>query len=398
MARIGHRIGFSLALAGICLFATCSRDTPGAGTAGRSPGVSADKILIGSSSAKSGPASFLGLQLVQGSLAYLNDLNKAGGVHGRRIELLSYDDVYDPATAAANTKRLIYEDQVFALLDYVGTPTARASLPHINNAKIPVIGLFTGAEFLRTPFQPYVFNIRASYFDEAETIVDYWVSKGRTRIAVFLQDDTFGSAVLSGVELALSRHKLSVAATAKFQRGGKPTPEEVAKIVQINPDAVVMVGTYVPLVQFLDMARMAGLNKTEFHTVSFVGSEAFARELVAAGHGNESDVIVTQVVPSPRGSSAAAAEFRASYLRHYPGGLPNYVAMEGYLNAKVLVEAVKRAGPDLSRESFVRALESMGDFDAGTGVPSQMSADHHSFFDSVFISRMKDGQFEITGQ
>ncbi len=397
MTRLRFRIG----LCSLVLFAggaACARETAGSSDGASVPGVFADKIVVGSSSAKSGPASFLGVQLTQGSLAYLQDLNAAGGIYGRRIELLSYDDLYDPATAAANTARLIREDKVFALLDYVGTPTARASLPTINESRIPVLGIFSGAEFLRTPFQPYVFNVRASYFDEAETIVDEWVGRGKKRVAVFLQDDAFGAAVLSGVELALSRHKLSVVLTGKFPRGTKPAPAEVKKIVESGPDAVVIVGTSLSLAQFVEMARTTGLTQAEIHTVSFVGSEAFARDLVAAGFGNDSNIMVTQVVPSPRGTSPAALEFRASYLRHFPRGLPNYVAMEGYLNAKFFAEAVRRAGRQPTRDSFIHALESMGDFEAGTGLESQMSADHHSFSDTVLISRMKDGQFEIAGQ
>ncbi len=359
-------------------------------------GITAKEILIGSSAALTGHASFLGTQLVQGSLAYIKEINRKKGINGRRIRLISYDDRYEPKLCIKNTEKLITEDRVFILFDYVGTPTSKKIIEIINRNRIPVVGLFTGAEFLRNPLQPYILNIRASYFKEVETIVDYWIKRGRNRIAVFMQDDAFGEAVLAGTEIALARHKRVPVIIGCYTRGKLPQISIVKKIVGEKPDAVVMVGTYTPLAHFVKMAKDAGLNDTEFHTVSFVGSEAFARKLIKEGDNVKEKVFVTQVVPSPDDPwNSAASEFRELYNIYYPGEAPNYVAFEGFINAKILVEALKRCGWEISREKLISVIESMSDYNADTGLISDIAPGNHNFFDSVKISRIKDRSFQV---
>ncbi len=359
-------------------------------------GISSNEIILGSSAALSGHASFLGTQLIQGSLSLFNEINSRNGIHGRKIRLISHDDGYEPERCLENTKRLIDSDKVFILFDYVGTPTAATIIKIINEKKIPVAGLFTGAEFLRNPLQPYILNIRASYFKEVEIIVDYWVKRNKKRIAVFMQNDAFGAAVLSGTEVALARHKIEPVIIGRYTRGKLPERSAVSGIAVKKPDAIIMVGTYTPLAHFVKMAKDAGLRETDFHTVSFVGSEAFAAELLQLGEDVKKNVYVTQVVPSPDDpDNPAAAEFRKLYKKYYPGEAPNYVAFEGFINAKIVVEALMRCGNDLFREKLVSVIESMSDYNGETGLISDIAPDNHNFFDDVKISTIKNRSFQV---
>ncbi|HZU45362.1 MAG TPA: ABC transporter substrate-binding protein, partial [Terriglobales bacterium] len=186
----------------LLLIATAALTTAQAQT----PGLTDNSILIGSCSALEGPARFLGTQTVLGATAYIHHINEQGGVHGRKIRLLAFDDSYDPEKAPACFKRMVTED-VFALGFFVGTPTAAKYVPLADQSKLPVVGLFTGAQLLYEPLKHYVINVRASYYDETREQVDkLWDELGIHKIGVIYQDDAFGKAVLSGVTLALQKH------------------------------------------------------------------------------------------------------------------------------------------------------------------------------------------------
>ncbi|HHY59061.1 MAG TPA: ABC transporter substrate-binding protein [Clostridia bacterium] len=357
-------------------------------------GITATEIVIGSASALSGHASFLGTQLNRGAQAYFEEVNRQGGVHNRKIRLVLADDMYEPVHAVRETQKLLVEKEVFILFNYVGTPTAEAVLPLVNGARVPLVGVFTGAEFLRHPHQPYVFNIRASYNQETAVMVEAWLAQGKDDIAVFYQDDSFGLAVLSGTALALQKYGKEPVALASFPRGEAPSWQAVRTIVNANPDAVVMVGTYSALAQFVAMAKEAGLTEAEYYTVSFVGSEALAGELSQYPPEIGENVIITQVVPDPFDDSLPVVrEFQAAFRRHFPGEEFNYVALEGYINAKILVEALRRAGADLDREKLVQALESLSGYDVGAGLDITVSSSNHQMFNQVFLSRLVDGKF-----
>ncbi len=359
-------------------------------------GISADAITIGVSAALSGPAAFLGNELIKGSRLYIDKINKEGGIHGRKIRLVVYDDTYEPKGAFENTIKLIETDKVFMLFDYVGTPTAKVVLRKINEAKIPIVGLFTGAEFLRTPFQPFVFNVRASYYDEVIEMIDRWISQGKKRFALFKQNDAFGKAVEDGAELALARHNLALIAASSYERGKLPDDKDVRTIVDAKPDGVIMVGTNLALATFVDMAVKAGLKGAEYYTVSFVGSEAFARNLKELGVPETIPVYVTQVVPPPDDKqNAASKEFSEEFSKAFPGQLKSYVAFEGYVNAKILVEGLKRCGRELSRSRLMHHLERMSDYNPGTDVLLRISPSYHSFFDHVWITKYNNGRFEL---
>jgi ABC-type branched-subunit amino acid transport system substrate-binding protein len=362
-------------------------------------GVSDSEILIGSSSALGGHASFLGTQTIHGSLAYINEMNGKGGVHGRKIRLISYDDQYDPPKTVANTQKLISQDKVFILFDYVGTPTAVKIIDIVHEAEIPILGFFTGAEALRTPFRPVMFHVRDSYYSEAEGAVALFVDKlGLKKIAIMYQEDAFGLAVLSGVQLALKRRNMEPVTTATFVRGTMDVENAVKAIKASDAQAVVMVGTYSPLAKFIKKSLDVDF-APYFHTVSFVGSEAFGQEILTqkVNPGHYDKIVVTQVVPSPFNEELATVkEYLNLIKKYYPNDTPNYVALEGFINAKVLVRTLQDAGRDLTRAKFIAALESMRNVDMGIGKLISYGNLDHAGLEGIYYSKVAaDGTFRI---
>jgi len=353
------------------------------------PGVTDTEIVIGSCAALEGPASFLGTQTVLGARAYLNTVNDQGGVHGRKIRLVSRNDGYEPDKTIACVNQLIQEDKVFAMGFFVGTPTGAKAVPMAEAHKVPAVGFFTGAEILRTPVKHNVIHVRASYYDEARAQVDNLVGTlGMSRVAVFYQEDAFGIAVLEGVKIALKRHNLAPVALGTFPRNTMDVAKGLEQIKPANPEAVVMVGTYAPLAEFVKRAR-ADKWKSVFLTVSFVGTEAFAKAAGKDGDG----VIITQVVPPPsRRDLPAVAQYHAALKKYLPEASPNFVSLEGFVNAKVLVEGLKLAGRDLSREKLVTAIEGIRDYDLGVGMKASYSSSRHHAFDLVYVTVLRDGE------
>jgi ABC-type branched-subunit amino acid transport system substrate-binding protein len=329
-------------------------------------GISDDEIVIGSSLALGGHAGYLGTQMIQGALSYLSDINQQGGVHGRHIRLVAMDDGYNPAQCLYNTQQLILEEKVFALFCYVGTPTTVRIIPLINEAGIPLVGMFTGAQRLRQPPNPFLINIRASYYQETQAAVDLIVKqKGLTRVAVFYQYDEYGLDGLRGTEIALKQYDLVPVAKGSYIRGTLDVEAGLAQIIQSDAQAVVMIGTYDSCARFIQLARQQHFTPL-FHNVSFVGSKELARRLGPDGEG----VIVTQVVPPPsidpsKEDLPGVQEYIRLLNRYYPDTRPSFVGLEGYINAKILVEGLERAGRNLTRPSFIQAIKSVNDFDLG---------------------------------
>lgn len=369
---------------------------------GKTPGITDTEIIIGSSSALGGHASFLGTQTIHGSLAYVNEINEQGGIHGRKIRVITYDDQYDPPKTVTNTQRLIKYDKVFALFDYVGTPTSVKIIDIVQEAGIPALGFFTGAEALRTPYRPYMFHVRDSYYSEAEGSVAYFVDMlGLKKIAVMYQEDDFGLAVLTGVQLALERRNMETVATATYIRGTMDVEEAVQTIKKSGAEAVVMVGTYSPLAKFIKKSHDAGFTPY-FHTVSFVGSEAFGKEIVETQKINPAQhdkIIVTQVVPCPFSDHLAGVrEYQKLIKKYYPNDKPNFVALEGFINAKVLVKALRDAGRDLTRGKFIAALESLQNYDIGIDKGITYGALDHQGLEGIYYSKVtKQGIFRFSG-
>jgi branched-chain amino acid transport system substrate-binding protein len=354
------------------------------------PGVTDDKVLIGSCSALEGPASFLGMQTQLGALAYFHIVNDQGGVHGRTIELQSFDDGYDPTKAPGCFERLT-KSGVFAMGFFVGTPTAAKYLPMAEQEKIPVVGLFTGAEMLYEPLKHDIINVRASYFDETREQVDgLWNARGVRKVAVIYQDDAFGKAVLDGVEHALSKHDAKPVALGTFARNTTDVAAGIKAVRESKPEAVILAGPYAPVAAILKNAHASDWNPL-FLTVSFVGTEG----LIRAAEKDADGIIITQVVPPyDRTDLATIKQYRDALNKYMSGAPPSYVSLEGFVDAMVLVEGLNRAGRDLTREKLIAGIESIHNMDAGLGPKFLLDygPKDHKGFNAVYPTIIRNGR------
>lgn len=346
-------------------------------------GVTESEIHIGQCAALDGPAARLGLDMQAGMLAAFAEANAAGGVHGRQIRLTSVDDGYEPDRAINGTLQLIEGEGVFALSGYVGTPTAKAVFPIVTEMEVPLIGLFTGAGFLRSPVTPQIFNVRGSYDDETEQIVHHLTEDlGITRIAVFYQNDAFGNVGLSGVTKALEKRGLTVAGQGTYERNTTAVNAGLASIIAAQPEAVVMVGAYAPLAAFVTEARAGGLDAI-FSTISFTGTEAFIGAAGAAAEG----VVISQVVPSPTATDMPVVAAAAAALAGQGHEAMTFGQLEGYVTARVLLAGLEAMGPQASRAGLISALEGIAGHDLG-GLTIGYSADDHQAIDTVYMTQV----------
>ena len=354
------------------------------------PGVTDDRVLFGQSAAFSGPAQALGRGMQLGIRAAFEERNRMGGVNGRMLELLSLDDTYEPEAAIANTRRLIDEDQVFALVGAVGTPTSNAAEPIASAAGVPYIGPFTGAEFLRSRSRPMVINVRASYFQETEEMVERLSSDlGVTRIGILYQDDSYGLAGFKGLSRALKRRKLELAGVGTYPRNTTAVKTALLDLSHSRPEAVVIIGAYRPVAAFIRWARLLGFDPV-FINISFVGSNALANELGEAGNG----VLVTQVVPFPGDDSIPiVSDYQNALAAYAPESEPGFVSLEGYIVGRFVVEALDRAGPDLTRNGFINAVTLTGVHDLG-GFELEFGPIDNQGSDRVFLTEIgPDGHY-----
>jgi ABC-type branched-subunit amino acid transport system substrate-binding protein len=354
------------------------------------PGVTGNEILIGSCSALEGPSHFLGTETVAGAKAYFDFINDAGGVDGRKLKLVSYDDSYDPAKTEACFNRLL-EQKVFALGFFVGTPTAVKYVPMAESNKIPLVGLFTGAQTLYEPIRHWIINVRASYFDETREQIDgLWGSLGYKKIGVIYPEDAFGAAVLEGVKTALKAHGAAPIAAASYQRQTAQVGGAIDTVKAANPDAVVVVGPANTVSPILKQSHAKGW-KPLFLTVSFVGTD----DLITEAGTDAEGVVITQVVPPYYLTDyKTVALYRRALSKYYPSAQPNFVSLEGFVDAMVLVEGLKKAGKDLTREGLIRGIESIHEMDLGLGSQLKLdySAKDHKGFDHVLPTVIRGGR------
>ncbi len=387
-------IGAAILLAGVCYFLLQNRKQPDVILPQETQGVSDTQIILGSVSALSGVAASLGTNLISGAKVAIGEINDAGGINGRQLKMISYDDQYDPPKAVENTQKLINQDKVFALFNYVGTPTGVKIMPLVEEAKIPLVGMFTGAEIFRNPLQKYIFNIRGSYYQETELAIKYFVDNlGLNNVAVFYQADAFGLAGLEGAKIALAKRGLSPAALGSFERSTTNVEEAVRIVANSDAEAVIMIGTYTPLAKFVGLVKEKKPNML-FHTVSFVGSESFAKEL----DKNFSNIFVTQIVPPLYNNELfpSVKKYSESLAKYDPGVEPTFGGLEGYINTKVLAEGIRLAGQNLTRESLVKALESIQNFDVGIGANVSFSGSSHQGLDVVYLTSINNqGKFVL---
>jgi branched-chain amino acid transport system substrate-binding protein len=344
-------------------------------------GVTADKIVFGQTAALDGPASALGQGMRDGLLAAFAEANKAGGVKGHTLELISADDGYEPTKSIAAAKQLINDDKVFALVGSVGTPNSLAVQPIAAEAGVPFIGAFTGAEFLRDPYKPNVVNVRASYFQETETMVEHLTKDlGVTRIAIFYQDDAYGQAGLAGVKRALDKRSMQLVSEGTYERNTTAVKGALLSIKKGNPDAVIMIGAYQPSAEFIRLARLVKLDAT-FVNISFVGTDALAKELGPAGVG----VVVTEVVPFPGDPSVGiVGEYQAALRASKPDAKPNFVSLEGYIVGRLMVLALQKIPGEITRQALLDTIRTTGSFDLG-GMQLVYGPDNNRGSSQVFL-------------
>jgi len=353
-------------------------------------GVTDGKIVFGQVAALTGPAQDLGQGMRQGILAAFGEANRSGGVNGRTLELKSRDDGYEPEKTVAATKASLDEDKVFALIGAVGTPTSKAGQPIATAAKVPFIGPFTGAEFLRNPYNRYVVNVRSSYFEETEAWIDHLTKDlGVAKIAILYQDDAFGLAGLEGVQKALAKRNMTLVASGAFKRNTVAVKTALLDIMKAQPEAVVTVAPYKPVAEFIKLAHQVKLDAL-FVAISFVGSDSLAKELGSAGAG----VIVSQVVPSPWDDSLpVVAAYQKALTAADPAAKPGFVSLEGYLVGRLAVEALKRIKGEVTREALLDAIDA-APFNLG-GVTLSYGPAKNQGSDQVFFTILQaDGTFK----
>ena len=351
------------------------------------PGVTSDRVLFGQSAALDGPSADLGLQMQRGILAAFNEVNRAGGVNGRRLDLVSLDDRYEPELAIANTRRLIESDGVFALIGEVGTPTSAAAEPIAHAAGVPFIAPVTGAEFLRDPQLRNVVNVRASYYQETEAIVDRLVRDlGVSRIAVLYQDDSYGRTGLAGVRQALERRGMSPVGAGTYPRNTTAVKAALLALRRQEPEAIVVIGAYQPSASFTAWARKLGIDAVILN-ISFVGSNALAAAAGPAGDG----VYISQVVPFPEGDAIPLlAEYRAALSAEDAAGLPTFGSLEGYIAGRLTAEALSRTPDPPTREGFLSALAETSPFDIA-GFTLTYGPGNNRGSDRVYLTVIRDG-------
>jgi branched-chain amino acid transport system substrate-binding protein len=357
-------------------------------------GVTDSEIRFGLSAPFSGPAKELGRQMKLGIETAFNNANDGGGVHSRQLRLLTADDGYEPTRTTETMKQLYEKDQVFGIVGNVGTPTAAVAVPYALEHRMLFYGAFTGAGLLRRdPPDRYVFNYRASYTEETDAVVRYLVKIRRLRpeqIAVFAQQDSYGDAGFEGVGKAMRALNYEGATPRlNYKRNTIDVDEAIAQLRKQRPavKAVVMVATYRAAAKFIEKTR--DLYPAMIYTnVSFVGSTALAEELMLLGPKYTDGVIVTQVVPAVDSYSSVVLGYKSALAAYFPGEAPDYVSLEGYVAANVLVEALKRAGPQLDTERLVGSLESLRGLDLGLGTLVNFGPAEHQGLHKVWGTQL----------
>ncbi|WP_226407614.1 ABC transporter substrate-binding protein [Synechococcus sp. MU1625] len=347
-------------------------------------------LVLGQSLPLSGPSAQLGLDYRRGALAWFKSVNREGGIHGRRIELVSLDDKYEPSQTLINTRQLLKRNDLLALFGYVGTPTTKVALPLIEAAEVPLVAPMTGASLLRRPELRMVFNMRTSYRREIAAMVDELVRDAHHRIAIVYQDDAFGQDGLEGAMAALTSHGLKPVAVTTVQRNSAQVGDALDDLMAVNPNGVVLVSAYVSSAALATALRERG-SSAQIMNVSFVGTQALQRAMPV---GEANGIGVAQVVPFPwnRWIPVVADYQRCLRLSDAASGF-GFTSFEGYLAARMITEALARAGKNPTRQSLVQALESINDLDLG-GFRIQMGRDDHNASDFVELTFLGSQSWE----
>lgn len=343
-------------------------------------------ILLGQSSALSGPAKNLGVEMRVGLQAAINEQNAQGGINGRELILISKDDGYEPYKAVRNTLEFIHDLDVFMLIGEVGTPTSKAVLPLVSEHKIPLFAPLTGAELLRKPFNRYVVNVRASYYQEMERIARYLIDEKKlTRIACFYQNDSYGHTGLKGIEVALNKRGIQLVSKGSYERNTVAVLGGMNDIDKGEPQAVVLVGAYSACVEYIKLDKLRNIRERIYCNISFVGSKSLQTAL-----GNYNDnVIVSQVVPFPWDMESKLIQKYQRALKTYQKDfLPGFGSLEGYIAGRLFCTIAKKVEGALTRESFLNTLYKVGTFDIG-GFVLNFGENDNQGNDSIYLTEMK---------
>lgn len=370
-------------------------------------------LVFGMSAPFTGPNRGLGIEYYRGITAYLSHCNEQGGVNGRRIEILPLDDGYNPEPAVRNTIRLVREDKVFALFSYIGTPTVSRVLPLLERFQDEHVSLLfplSGGRLHREPpYGRYVYNLRASYFEETRALVEHFVAVGRTRVAVLFQEDAYGRSGWDGVRRALAAYNLELASEAAYARSAGFDADfgpQVRVLAEAKPEAIITIGTYAACAAFIRDARDAGLT-APIACVSFADADNMLKLLLQARRPGGPDyttrLVCSQVIPSYQDVSLPAVALYRRLMDRYakmpPEGLaepyaPNRysaVSLEGFLNAVLLAEIVRRMPAEPRRQDIPAAVASLKDFDLGIGVPLNFGLEQHQALNSIYFITVRGG-------
>ncbi|MDO6353201.1 ABC transporter substrate-binding protein [Synechococcus sp. YX-04-1] len=347
-------------------------------------------LVLGQSLPLSGPSAQLGLDYRRGALAWFEAVNREGGIHGRKIKLISLDDKYEPPQTLINTRQLLKRNDLLALFGYVGTPTTKVALPLIEAAKVPLVAPMTGASLLRRPELRMVFNMRTSYRQEIAAMVDELVRDAHHRIAIVYQDDAFGQDGLDGALAALNSHGLKPLVITTVQRNSDQVGKALDDLMAVNPNGIVLVSAYVSSAALSTALRDRG-SKAQIMNVSFVGTQALQKAMPV---GEANGIGVAQVVPFPwnRWIPVVADYQRCLRLSDKASGF-GFTSFEGYLAARMITEGLERAGNNPTRQSLVQALESIRDLDLG-GFRLQLGRNDHDASDFVELTFLGSQSWE----
>ena len=317
-----------------------------------------DVIRLGMSGPFSGGVNSVGNQFLLGAEIYLQNLNDHGGVYGRKIEIIAKDDRYEPKIAIENVHELIEKEKIFALFGLIGTPVAEAVFPIAIEKRIPFVGAYSGAEFLRNPPNPIVLNARAGDFDEIEKLIEYFADDlNYKRFAIFYQNDGYGRAGLKGVKNALSKRNLALVGEGSYKRNTLSVGNALYEIELGNPDVILMIGATNPVAEFIKRVRKSTAIRSDvkFGLFSFIEPKPVINLL----QGNGKGITFAQVVPSPWTSEVEEVEnYRVLMRQYYPKEELSHVSLEGYFAARMITQVFKSLGKDFTKEDFIKALGS----------------------------------------
>lgn len=349
-----------------------------------------ETILLGASLPLSGINSHLGKDVVVGANTYFSHTNAKGGVHGKKIEFIQYDDKYEPENTLSHTQTLIEKDKVFALFGFVGTPTVKRVLPLISHTNIPFIAPYTGASFLRDNSSDNIINFRSSYIEEINALVDYLTQeKGLSKFAIFYQNDDYGEEGYIALSQALEKHQLKLSAEGTYKRNTLSISHAIHEIESSKPEAIILVGAYKPTARFIEKVKECCPQNIIFCPISFVNADALVDEL----KGDARNILFSQTVPSYDDfTSAEAIEYTNLLKFYYPNEKPSLVSYESYLAAKTVVKAMREINGLLTQAKFTQALKNTNRYTLDN-IP--LDYHHSQLLNRVYLSTYENKKFNI---